>query len=280
MKNIILFFKRNLLILFFLVLVFIAIYYIIKSNDPGFNHFNSGFNKTITYIGEKFYVMANIFSLKRDNKKLLEENTRLKNQLLVENSMQIDTTTYIGELTLKRKGIEYLRKYEVYNASVVGNTTSLPFNYIVLEKGSENKINKDMAVVTFDNCLVGLTVQSNRYYTKVMSLLNRNCKVSAMFKKNKYLGNIEWDGTSPDYVIINNVSLNFEVLPGDTIVTSNYSANYQPNILIGTITNQVDSKNGAYRSFKVKVAADFSTLRMVYVIENIRHIYQEEMEEQ
>ncbi|MCX8473944.1 MAG: rod shape-determining protein MreC [Sediminibacterium sp.] len=224
--------------------------------------------------------MANIFSLKRDNKKLLEENTRLKNQLLVENSMQIDTTTYIGELTLKRKGIEYLRKYEVYNASVVGNTTSLPFNYIVLEKGSENKINKDMAVVTFDNCLVGLTVQSNRYYTKVMSLLNRNCKVSAMFKKNKYLGNIEWDGTSPDYVIINNVSLNFEVLPGDTIVTSNYSANYQPNILIGTITNQVDSKNGAYRSFKVKVAADFSTLRMVYVIENIRHIYQEEMEEQ
>ncbi len=280
MKNIIRFFKRNLLILFFGVLVFIALYLLIKSNDPEFSYFKNGYNQTIVFLGERFYVISNIFNLKRDNENLLEQNTTLKNQLKSENFIQIDTTTYVGELTVKRKGIEYIRKYVVYNASVVGNTTTLPFNYIVLEKGSEQNINKNMAVVTLNNCLVGLTLQSNRYYTKVMSLLNRNCKVSAMFKKNKFLGNIEWDGTSPEYVTLNNVSPNFEVNPGDTIVTSNYSANYQPNIFIGTIAKEIDSKNGAYRSYKIKLAADFSTLRMVYVIENIRHLYQEEMEEQ
>ena len=162
---------------------------------------------------------------------------------------------------------------------MVENTTQFQNNFIILEKGTDNHLDKDMAVVTKGNCLVGITIKSNSKYTKVMTLLNVDCKVSAMLKKSKESGNIEWDGASTDFVLFRNVSKNALVKEGDTVLTSNYSASFPPNVIIGTIVSEIDEPSPSLKSFKVKLATDFSNLNYVYIIENLRALLQKELNE-
>ena len=277
MKNILWFLKRNIFNFYFIILFILSLFWLFNKNGAHKTIFGNFMNNTTSIINGYYFNFKNFFYLNTINQKLIAENIQLKN-MLKENFIFYDTNTYIGKIKIKKDSIEYLRKFKYYGANVVGNTFIFQQNYIILEKGSIHFLKPDMTVVDLDRNLVGLTVSVNENYTKVMSILNRQTKISAMLKKNKNTGNIEWDGVSPYYVILKNVSKSVKINIGDSVVTSNYSSNYPPNILIGTIVKVIPESSNNFYTFQVKLAADFTKLNLVYVIENLKLSIQNEVE--
>ena len=277
MKNVLLFFKRNVFNIIFLALLVISLSLLFNKNPAQKVFYESKINNIATNFNKYFFSLNNFFYLNKTNEKLLIENAKLRN-LLKENYINYDTNTYTVNSKIKRDSIETFRKYKYYEAKVVGNTYSLQQNYLTLEKGTKHNFNTDMAIVSIEGYLVGISISSNEYYTRVMSLLNRQSKVSAMLKKNKTTGNIEWDGVSANYVSLNNVSKTFKINIGDTVVTSNYSSNYPPSILIGTIAEIENNQNSNFYFLKVKLFADFTSLEYVYGIENTYLLPQKNIE--
>jgi rod shape-determining protein MreC len=90
-----------------------------------------------------------------------------------------------------------------------------------------------------------------------MSLLHRNSKVSAMLKKDNSAGSIEWDGIDPGYLIMKNVTKGSKIAKGDTVLTSNYSANFPPKLMIGTVAEISSESSSNFYTLKIKTATNF-----------------------
>ncbi len=91
-----------------------------------------------------------------------------------------------------------------------------------------------MAVVG-PNGVVGTVVEVGDNFSRVMSLLHRNSKVSSMLKKGNISGSVEWDGKDPQYLTLRNIPKSAPVLKGDTVLTSTYSANFPSHLMVGTV---------------------------------------------
>ena len=212
------------------------------------------------------------FSLKKVNKQLSDENARLRN-LLAADILSTDSSKKTIVDSSIRDTLNRVRKYTYLPAKVVGNSLYLRANYLQLERGSLQGVTKGMSVVSPEG-IVGVVVEVSDNYSKVMSLLHSNTRVSAMMQKSKSSGDIEWDGSDPHFVTMKKVSKSATVAIGDTVVTSTYSANFPSNILIGTVVEVKPEAGSSFNNIKVKVATNFFSLQYVYLVENIRYVEQ------
>jgi rod shape-determining protein MreC len=123
-----------------------------------------------------------------------------------------------------------------------------------------------------------VVVETSPDYSKVMSLLHRNSKVSAMLKKDNQTGSIEWDGSDAHFLVLRNVSKSAKVAKGDTVLTSTYSANFPSHLMVGTVAAiQADPSSNFY-TLKIKTATNFFTVQWVDVIANKNYGAQTELE--
>ena len=126
--------------------------------------------------------------------------------------------------------------------------------------------------------IVGKVIDTSENYCLVMSLLNRNNKVSAMLKKGLYTGIVFWDGKDARYVTMNNVPKTAKVKIGDSVVTSNLSGSYPPGIMIGTVAALQTDPSSSSLELKLKTSTDFYSIQYAYMVNNMIWIEQKELE--
>ena len=276
MRNIFLFIRRFFNFFLFLVLQGIAIAILVKYNKTHQAFFAGIANETTGWVSTKYNSVEYYFRLGETNKALAAENVRLHNML--PSSFDSPDSTHISKPdTLFRDTLGHIRKFNFLPAKVVNNSVSDENNYITLYRGKNQGVNDTMSVIGPDG-IVGKVVFVSDNYCRVMSLLNRNSKVSAMLKKDFYTGDLEWDGKDPDYVTLRKISKSAKVVKGDTVLTSNYSANFPPGLMIGTVAEiNVDASSGFY-SLKVKTATNFYTLQYAYLVQNMQWEEQRKLE--
>lgn len=212
------------------------------------------------------------FSLKETNEQLVAENARLRN-LLPGNFQAIDSSKKsIVDSTVK-DSTGKVRKYTLFPAKVIGNTVTLQTNYLTLERGSLQGVKKGMAVISTAG-IVGVVVTVSENNAKVMSLLHRNSRVSAMLKKDNIAGSIEWDGEDPNYLLLKNIPKSAKVVKGDSVLTSTYSANFPSHLMIGTVNSVVADPSSNFYTLKIKTATNFFSIQYVYLVENLRYAEQ------
>lgn len=274
MRNIFLFIRQYFNLISFLILQIICIVSIAKFSKTHEAFFSTKANEVTGIINSRYNGITKYFYLSKVNQDLAIENNRLKN-LLQTNIVASDSTIITRVDTLIKDTLNRFRKYTFLPAVVVGNTVSLESNFITLERGSKQGVKPEMGVVG-PNGIIGKVVSVSDNYSVVMSLLNRNSKVSAMFKKGKeqYAENVEWDGASPDYLIMRKVSKAVDVKKGDTIVTSRYSPSFPSLLMIGTVDKiEKDDEENTY-SLKIKTSTNFRTIQHVNIIVN--HYFSEQ----
>ena len=176
----------------------------------------------------------------------------------------------LGTLILRKDSLEKIRKFYYYPAKVVGNTFTLQKNYIIIERGSKQGIKKDMAAISPEGSIVGVVVEVNENYSTIMSLLHRNSKVSAMLKRDKIAGSIEWDGADPNILVLKNISKSAAPKVGDTVITSPYSSNFPAQLLVGRVTTVIQDPASNFLTLNVKASTNFFNLEYVYLVENRR----------
>ncbi len=274
MRNIFLFIRQYFNLISFLILQIICIVSIAKFSKTHEAFFSTKANEVTGVINSRYNGITKYFYLSKVNQDLALENTRLRN-LLQANIVASDSTIITRVDTLIKDTLNRFRKYTFLPAVVVGNTVSLESNFITLERGSKQGVKPEMGVVG-PNGIIGKVVSVSDNYSVVMSLLNRNSKVSAMFKKGKeqYAENVEWDGNNPDYLVMRKISKAVDVKKGDTIVTSRYSPSFPSLLMIGTVDKiEKDDEENTY-SLRIKTSTNFRTIQHVNIILN--HYFKEQ----
>lgn len=251
----------------FVILEMLAFYMIIQHNHYQGAIFakqsNAVFGRLSSYASD----VRAYFHLRRENVKLVEENTALRNEIWhLESELpfdSIDTTLFGGQ-------------YNYICARAVNVRINRTKNYITIDKGSADGIAKEMAVTSADG-IVGIVQNVSGRFSVIQPLINTNSRVSAKIKKNGFYGSLQWDGEDYRYSYLKDIAFQAEVETGDTIVTSGFSSMFPEGELVGFVET-VNRETANFLTIKVKLATDFGRLSDIYVVGNRRRVEKETLE--
>ena len=198
---------------------------------------------------------TNYFSLKEENQLMMDHNAMLMSKLYINN----DNVTLTDSAS---------SDYRFIPANVINNSIYHLNNFILIDKGRKDGIKKDMGVISA-NGIVGKVANVSNNYASVISMLHPYSVVSARFTKNQHLANVSWETTDYRYGTVKDIPLHLFPQKGDTLVTSGFSNIYPADIMIGTIEEMIDNSSKDFNTAKIRFSTNFSTLRHVYVIENL-----------
>lgn len=260
MRTLLRFIQRYSNLLLFLLLEIIAIGLIIQNSTYQKSRL-IGFNRQVTgYLYSKVDGAREYLSLREANEKLVTENTALRNRLDLLSS-RLDSTTV---------KIEIIGEHQFYfvRSRIVHNSSYRQYNFLTLDKGKNDGIFRDMGVVS-DRGLVGIVMESSPNYSTVIPVINRDFRLSAKISSNNYAGILQWDGASPRYAILSEIPFHVNMIEGDTILTSGFSAIFPEGIPVGRIESFSLDKGNFY-DIRVELFTDFQRLFHVNIIRNFR----------
>ncbi len=208
------------------------------------------------------------FELRQENRKLVEENTILRNKIGV-------LTDQLEEVPVW-DSLHTDSNYHFYSGKTINATYNKTKNYITLNRGTEEGILQEMAVTSIDG-VVGIIQNVSNHHSIVLPLVNTNLRVSAKIRKNGYYGSLQWDGKDYRYSYLNDIPFHVNVEQGDTIVTSGFTSIFPEGEVIGFVET-VDRETANFLTIKVKLATDFRKLSNVYIIGHRRKEEKRELE--
>ena len=277
MRNIFLFIRRYFTFLAFVVLQIFALWMLFKYNrlhQAAFLGVASEFTGSVNTQVDK---LDDYFHQGEENLRVHRMNDSLLN-LLETNFLSPDTVERTMVDSVMLDTLKQERRYLWRDAKVIYNTINSDKNYLQLTRGARHGIKDDMAVLNSNGALVGQVVNVSPNFSAVMSLLHVQNSVSAALKSSGESGKVEWDGKNPHFVLLKGISKSVEVKMGDTVVTSQYSYNFPPNKMIGTIAKiESDPATGFYL-LRVRTAVNFSNIQQVFVVENLHREEQLQLE--
>ena len=249
--------KHHFVILFILLEV---ISILLLANSQRF-HRNRMVNTTNDVVGKIYEWSSEVgyyFSLNSTNEQLAEENAMLRRQL----SIVYDTASCVFDVN------EGDTLYEYIPAQVVNNSTNQTNNYIIINKGAKDGIERDMSVISSDG-IVGVVTDVSRHYASIMSLLHSKSVVGVRFKNNQEIAGLKWQTNNYRYGMVEDIPTHIVLQKGDTIVTSSHSYIFPEDLMVGTVEEFYPTAVDALNKAKIRFATDFSTLRHVYIIKDL-----------
>lgn len=152
-------------------------------------------------------------------------------------------------------------------ARVINNSISRPYNYITINKGSAEGISPELGVID-GNGVVGIVSNVGTHNSRVISLLNPHFRLSCKLKSTDYFGSLVWDGHSPEEALLEELPRHTQFTPGDTVVTSGYSAVFPAGIPVGIVMDNESDRTQNFFTLRIHLLSDFTTLGNVQVVLN------------
>ena len=259
MKEIIKLILKYHFTIIFILLEIVSFSLIIRHNEYQRAIFSESASTLFGNISSTITSIKDYFRLKEINESLAKENILLKNRL--------EAYEFLQDTIIQRTVVEgSIPVYEYIGAKQVNATYNRTKNYITLNRGRKNGLQKEMAVCTPEG-IVGLIQDLSDHFAVVIPLINVDARISAKIKKNNYYGSLQWDGNDYAYSYLNDIPYHVEVNAGDTIVTSGLSKIFPEGIVVGYVES-VDKVTANFLKIKVKLAVDFKRINRVYVILN------------
>lgn len=265
MIKLILFIKKIHFFLLFIILESLAVHYYANSTSYTKVKLVTASNYVVGGLYAQLSGVGSYFNLRSENRRLLEELARVHNQL---DSLRPDTSRLASVLLTAQDSLllfnQGTRRYEYYDARVVNNSFTRQENYITLNKGVRDGMEPNMAVIAGGG-IAGYVLSCSDRYSVCMSVLNRNFNTSGRIKGEEYFGSVYWDGISYEYVTLTEIPKYAPIERGDTILTTDYSSIFPPDVMIGTVES-FELRNATYYEVKVRLHADIAALSNVLAV--------------
>ena len=232
---------------------------------------NRASHNAMAWTWGKVTEVRNYLSLQKQNQILSGSNFELFKELQHYKEMEKEL-----KALAKLDSIGFRSRYNYIPAEVTAMGTNSRHNYIILNKGSEDGVKPNSAIIT-PKGVVGMVYSVNRHYSYGLSLLNDKVSVSARIGREGLVAPLSWDGRGTDHAVLKNIPLHLNIAEGDTVRTSGLSTVYPADIPIG-VTMGSRLLDGAINVVDVKLFTDFAALRYVIIAENPDRKIIEEME--
>lgn len=209
-----------------------------------------------------------------------EEISRLESMLADANSKVYELNGIAIENRELRKLLEAKEKlgsYEVMAAEIIGNDGANAFYRFTINRGSLDGIQVYMNVVNADG-LIGYVTEVGLNYAVVTTIIEDKISVSAMTRNGMenciVTGTLESAKTG--LLKLSNGLADTDFGADSTLVTSNISDRYLPNLLIGYAKDVALNADGLTQSGYVETAVDFFRLNYVLVITTMKEELKED----
>jgi len=223
----------------------------------------------LTYNVSSYF--SNLFASWEENRYVKEEYRRLKDLAVELQGQLVDK----DELANENERLKALMDFKddnpdltVYGARVIGKSPGNWFNTLTIDRGSEDGVAVDMAVVT-DNGLVGRVIEVGGGWAKVLSIIDSQSAVSAIAQRSRDNGTLQGDTTLYDGKgLCRMVYLpqDATVREGDIVITSGLGDIFPKGLPIGIIVGVANEPFAVYRTALIQPGVDFEHLEEVLVI--------------
>jgi len=178
--------------------------------------------------------IRDISNLRRENEEL---RTRLDMALARQNGCDValvENERLIHELDIKRN-----IGYETVVADVILDNTAVNHETFLIDRGAHDGLKSGMVVVSFDNTMVGIIMDTGVHYSRVRALTDSNTNIAVRVAGSDVYGFLHGNGaTSPTVGFFNDPK--FQGGKGTKLVTSSISGILPPDIFVGTMQNTSD----------------------------------------
>ncbi|EES90588.1 rod shape-determining protein MreC [Clostridium botulinum] len=219
--------------------------------------FNSKVKKSVKFI-------FHFKDVKEENKKLREENAVLKDKALKYDSLAKENERFKKMINFKDQRSEY----DYIGCEIIGKSGENWLDGFVINRGSNDGIQKKMVVVTGEGLVGQVTSVANKW-SIVQSIINENIQVAGMLNSTR-----ENDGVVKGYKDYSNkllaklyfLPLDSKVKKGDTVLTSALGSLYPKDIKIGTVIDVEEDKGKLVKNALIEPSVDFNRLEELFVI--------------
>ncbi len=258
MRYLLYFLRKQYFYFLFLVLEVISLVLFFNFNsyqNSAIARVTSGFSGSVLNTSNN---ISEYFSLRRVNAILANDIAKLHSNR-TEAYLKADTNTFFHRDTIYKLEFNYI------SAKVISNSTHKRNNFIMLNKGRDAGVKNDMGVI-IGNRIVGQIVSVSDHFCWVMSLLNKDSRVSGKFRKNDQLVNIEWSGGDYRFGDVKEIPKHVLIKKGDTIITSGNSNIFPEGLMIGVIESYKLVPDENFNTATIRFAADFNSLSYVEIV--------------
>ncbi len=262
MRNLWIFISRYNAFFLFIIFFFVGIILTIKNNLYQRSITLNSTNALVGNAYERLNVLKRYLNLGQVNDSLSQENAALRTELLAYKNIDSTLQTQVKD-SLNQE------QYTLIAAKVVKNSITLNNNIITINKGSNDGIEKDMAVISMKNGVIGFVLDVSPRFANIRSLLNKDTHISVSLKKNNAFGSLVWGDGNLDFrkAQVKEIPNHFKVNVGDTIITSG-AGGFPKGIEVGRVSKNQLSTGDSFMTLEIDLFNDFSILQYVYVIKD------------
>jgi rod shape-determining protein MreC len=271
MRNLFVFLREHYFYFLFLLLEAISLILFFNYNEFQGSSLYRVSNTVSGSVNRTFSGISEYFSLRKTNRVLIEEMAKLHSR--------IPEAFYITDVNVfyKKDSIVNL-EYKYISAKVISNTVHKRNNFLMINKGSRHGIENHMGVI-IGNTIVGQVVNVSPHFSWIMSLLNKDSRISGKFIKNNQLVNIEWAGGNYRKGLVKDIPKHIDILIGDTIITSGNSDIFPEGLMIGTISGFKIAQDENFNHGEILFSTDFNSLGYVEVVVDMMRREKESLKE-
>jgi rod shape-determining protein MreC len=217
------------------------------------------FSTPAWWLQEKLLLFKNIGELKTENQRLFYDNLNLQSELAKLKDVSEQNKILREELKLAPR-----EEYNLEPALVIGKSSGSNGEVIYINKGRREGIREHQAVLVGEGVLIGKVIGVTDNTAKIQLVIDNNFKVNAKTIESGGKGVVEGRfGTS---ALMKMIPQTVKLNKGDTIVTSELSAEIREGLLIGYIQDISTTSDNLFQEATVLFPVDFDKLHLVWVL--------------
>ena len=215
-------------------------------------------------VKETVDFFLNFSEVKLENEELKKKNTKLANELIEYESLKDEVERLREALNFT----ESKNNYKYVGVNIIGYSgNSLSDGYII-DKGSNDGIDKNMVVVSSKG-LVGKVTKVSSNFAIVQSILNENIAVAVMDQQTREATGVLQglsDKKDNNMTVVYNLPISSDVKEGDIIITSGLGKIYPKEIPVGTVVSVEEDNVRVMKSAVVEPFVNFNEVEELFVV--------------
>jgi len=211
--------------------------------------------------------------LQKENSLLNAENARLQTM-----NSQLEAIRIENNRLREMVGFKQASPFELLACRVIERDPSNWWNAVIVNRGWKDTeaLSPDQPVVS-PRGIIGKTGTVGPFTTRVILLIDENCKISAVTETSRARGIVQGatsvNGGDP-FCKINFVGRETPFAVGERVFTTGLGGTFPANLLIGTISEApglvADRNFGLYRDGRVQPTADLNNLEELFIIIGVK----------
>ncbi len=267
MNNLIEFFKKAFHIIVLAVLLILSVAMLGKSLAFNDYSLSRAVQSIVGPIQKSGAGMIHRFRLGPENELLVQQNIKLMRE---HDNMFIEKTdTMLTAMSEPdSNNTKRVRLYDYTYAHVIFRTIDRSFNYMIVDKGSNDGISRDMAVLSPEG-VAGVVTDVSPNFATVRPILHPESRISAVVTPANQNGTVIWEGSDPRVAYLEAIPQHSEINIGDSVFTNGFSNIFPKGLLIGTVKEVQVGNNASFLTIKVNLSTKYTDIYTVYLVENL-----------